>query len=480
MYKVAGGVNYKLSDLIDINKLQELFDKLYEITGVVAGVADNDGTTLTKTGWTDFCNEFHRSNPDIVHRCIESTNVYSELVSNSNISGQKEYVCYKCKNGINHAVTPVLLQGRVLAYIYMSQFLLSSPDLDYFRKQALTLGLSEREYLRSLEKLPVYSQEKVQKFMEFAACIADLLGQVCSYKIELNENQEIADLRFQELAGLCEICDLPTDDRAFQKIEIERDLKKALDRGEFYLLYQPQVNSKTGRVEAVEALIRWRHPERGVISPNQFIPIAEDTGLIIPIGEWVLRTACEQNKQWQDRGFKPVRVSVNISPLQLRRWDFINLLERILEEVQLDPSYLELEITENSLMQSMEENIEILDRLRQMGVRIALDDFGTGYSSLNYLQQLPINNMKIDKSFVQDIAKDRNKSYIAESIIQLAHRLNLEVIAEGVETEEQLRALVSKNCDIIQGYIFSKPLPSGQVERILRRGRLDLRKFVQV
>ena len=158
----------------------------------------------------------------------------------------------------------------------------------------------------------------------------------------------------------------------------------------------------------------------------------------------------------------------------------MNLLERILEEVQLDPSYLELEITENSLMESMEENIEILDRLRQMGVRIALDDFGTGYSSLNYLQQLPINNMKIDKSFVQDIANDRNKSYIAESIIQLAHRLNLEVIAEGVETEEQLRILVNKNCDIIQGFIFSEPLPSRKVERILRRGRLNLRKFVEV
>lgn len=307
-----------------------------------------------------------------------------------------------------------------------------------------------------------------------------MLAQIANYKLKLCEEQTKIELKLSELVNSYEFCKVLTNDRSFKKIEIESDLRKALDRGEFYLLYQPQVNSKTGRVEAVEALIRWNHPERGVIPPNCFIPIAEDTGLIVPIGEWVLRTACKQNKEWQDKGYKPIRVSVNISPIQLRQWDFVNLLERILEEVQLDPSYLELEITENSLMESMEENIEILDRLRQMGVRIALDDFGTGYSSLNYLQQLPINNMKIDKSFVQDIANDRNKSYIAESIIQLAHRLNLEVIAEGVETEEQLRILVNKNCDIIQGFIFSEPLPSGQVERILRRGRLNLRKFVKV
>jgi len=478
MYKVAGGVRYKFSDLIEIDRLQRLFDKLYEVTGIVAGVADIDGTALTKIGWNDFCSEFHKGNPKIVHRCIESTGKVSELVSK--LHSKSEFTCFKCENGITHAITPIMIQDKVSAYIYMSQFILSPLDLGYFKKQALELGLPERKYLTSLQKLPVYSEEEVRKFMEFAICIGDLLTQIANYKLKLYEEQTKTELKLSELVDPYEFCKVPTNDRGFEKVDIERDLKKALDKGEFYLLYQPQVNSKTGRVEAVEALIRWNHPKRGVIPPNQFIPVAEDTGLIIPIGEWVLRTACEQNKQWQDKGYKPVRVSVNISPIQLRRWDFVNLLERILEEVQLDPSYLELEITENSLMESMEENIEILDRLRQMGVRIALDDFGTGYSSLNYLQQLPINNMKIDKSFVQDIANDRNKSYIAESIIQLAHRLNLEVIAEGVETEEQLRILVNKNCDIIQGFIFSEPLPSRKVERILRRGRLNLRKFVEV
>ena len=478
MYKVAGGVHYKFFDLIEVDRLQKLFDKLYELTGIVAGVADIDGTLLTKTGQTDFCSEFHRGNPKLVHRCTKSTDKLSELISK--LHSESEFICYRCENGITHAVTPIMIQDKVSAYIYMSPFILSPLDLEYFRKQALELDLPERKYLTSLQKLPVYSEEEVRKFMEFAVCISELLAQIANYKLKLCEEQTKIELKLSELVNSYEFCKVLTNDRSFKKIEIESDLRKALDRGEFYLLYQPQVNSKTGRVEAVEALIRWNHPERGVIPPNCFIPIAEDTGLIVPIGEWVLRTACKQNKEWQDKGYKPIRVSVNISPIQLRQWDFVNLLERILEEVQLDPSYLELEITENSLMESMEENIEILDRLRQMGVRIALDDFGTGYSSLNYLQQLPINSMKIDKSFVQDIANDRNKSYIAESIIQLAHRLNLEVIAEGVETEEQLRTLVNKNCDIIQGFIFSEPLPSGQVERILRRGRLNLRKFVKV
>lgn len=478
MYKVAGGVHYKFSDLIEIDRLQKLFDKLYEVTGIVAGVADIDGTVLTKTGWTDFCSEFHKVNPKLADRCIKSTDKLSELISKT--QSKTEFVCYRCDNGITHAITPIIIQDKVSAYIYMSQFILSPLDLEYFRKQALKLGLPERKYITSLQKLPVYSEEEVRKFMELVACVSELLAQIGNYKLKLYEEQTKTELKLSELVNAYEFCKVPANDRTFEKIEIERDLRKALDKGEFYLLYQPQVNSKTGRVEAVEALIRWNHPDRGVIPPNRFIPVAEDTGLIIPIGEWVLRTACKQNKMWQDKGYKPIRVSVNISPIQLRQWDFVNLLERILEEVQLDPSYLELEITENSLMESMDDNIEILDRLRQMGVRIALDDFGTGYSSLNYLQQLPINNMKIDKSFVQDIANDRNKSYIAESIIQLAHRLNLEVIAEGVETEEQLRTLVNKNCDIIQGFIFSEPLPSGQVERILRRGRLNLRKFVEV
>lgn len=471
-------MHYKFSDLIEIDRLQKLFDKLYEVTGIVAGVADIDGTVLTKTGWTDFCSEFHKVNPKLADRCIKSTDKLSELISKT--QSKTEFVCYRCDNGITHAITPIIIQDKVSAYIYMSQFILSPLDLEYFRKQALKLGLPERKYITSLQKLPVYSEEEVRKFMELVACVSELLAQIGNYKLKLYEEQTKTELKLSELVNAYEFCKVPANDRTFEKIEIERDLRKALDKGEFYLLYQPQVNSKTGRVEAVEALIRWNHPDRGVIPPNRFIPVAEDTGLIIPIGEWVLRTACKQNKMWQDKGYKPIRVSVNISPIQLRQWDFVNLLERILEEVQLDPSYLELEITENSLMESMDDNIEILDRLRQMGVRIALDDFGTGYSSLNYLQQLPINNMKIDKSFVQDIANDRNKSYIAESIIQLAHRLNLEVIAEGVETEEQLRTLVNKNCDIIQGFIFSEPLPSGQVERILRRGRLNLRKFVEV
>ena len=668
----------KFTDLVDIQKIQSLFDNIYKVTGIAAGVADIDGTALTKTGWTNLCTNFHRANPQALRRCIETNDRSSEIVSTA-INNHEEFIYYECSNGITHVITPIVIQGNTVALIYKSQFLLCSPDLEYFREQAKTLGIPEEEYIEAVKELPIYTKKEMDTFMKFASYIARLFGEMGYYQLRLYEEQEKSELRYQELmakhqelmATYDEIADMeeelhsrkhkiqhqegvlkesedrirylayhdrvtglpnrskvtdyithylhiakkenkkgvilfldidnfkvindtfghgfgdkvlkrlgialeriigsdgivgrfggdefivvkygievekaiestvnnileifnypwvidgyevfptasigitvfpddgnvaeiliknadiamyeakgygkntyeffkpPMNDRVIQRMEMDRDLRNALDKDGFSLVYQPQVNSKTGRIETIEALIRWNHPERGLISPGQFIPFAEDTGLIIPIGEWVLRTACRQNKLWQDKGYNPVRISVNISPLQLRRWNFIDLVQEVLEEVELDPSYLELEITESSLMESLEENIKVLDRLKQAGVRIALDDFGTGYSSLNYLQRLPINNVKIDRSFVQDITNDRDKRYIAEVIIALAHRMNLMVTAEGVETEEQLNMLTSKNCDIIQGYLFSQPLPSKEIESLLRQGRLNLREFIK-
>lgn len=672
-------MNCEFSDLVDIDRFQELFDSIYKATGIAAGIADANGIVLTRTGWTDVCTRFHRGDPRIANRCVESTKSAPELAAKAIAKG-KGYIYYECENGIMHAITPIYIKDKCVAVVYKSQFFLSDPDLEYFKAQARTLGLPEGEYIEAIKKVPVYSKEEMDRFMEFASRIAKLFAQIGYDQITLLEEQTKSEHRYQELmakhqelmaiyeeigdmeeelhyrkhkiehqegalkvsqerirylayydavtglpnrlnvsdrithwiasakrenkkgalffldidnfkvindtfghgfgdkvlkrfgTGLAKISEgkglvgrfggdefimvrfgiedrqdventissilgifdapwvidgfevyptvsvgitmFPDDgdttevllknadiamyeakkygkntyeffeksmnDRVIHRMEMDRDLRNALDRDEFHLVYQPQVNSKTGRVEAVEALIRWNHPKHGLIPPAYFIPFAEDTGLIIPIGEWVLRTACKQNKKWQDKGYNPIRVSVNISPLQLRRWNFISLVRDILEDVELDPSYLELEITENNIMESTENNIEALQQLYQMGVRIALDDFGTGYSSLNYLHRLPINNLKIDRSFVEDITNDSDKRYIAQVIINLAHRMNLMVTAEGVETEEQLRMLVNQRCDMIQGFLFSRPLPSEDIEEILRRGRLDIAEYVQM
>ena len=668
-------MNYEFSDLVDIDKFQGLFDSIYEVTGIAAGIASVDGSIITKTGEFDLCTEFHRGMPYIATRCIESIKSSTKAIKKS-----EEYKYYKCENGIMHAITPIYIKDKCVAVIYKSQFFLSAPDLEYFRNQAKLLGLDEKEYIEAIKRIPIYSKEDMDKFMGFASRIARMFAQMGHDQITLLEEQIKSELRYQELMAkhqelrkiyeeigdmekelhnrkhkiehqedalkvsqerirylayydavtglpnrlnvsdrvthwvsiakrenkkgvlffldidnfkvindtfghgfgdkvlrkfgmklgkICEsdsfvgrfggdefilvkygiedkedviiivngilgIFDAPwiidgfdiyptvsigitmfpddgdntevllknadiamyeakkygknayeffeksMNDKVIHRMKMDRDLRNALERGEFYLVYQPQVNAKTGRIEAVEALIRWNHPEHGLISPGYFIPFAEETGLIIPIGEWVLRTACKQNKAWQDKGYSPIRVSVNISPLQLRRWNFISLIKDILEEVELEPSYLELEITENYIMESTEENIKVLEQLYQMGVRIALDDFGTGYSSLNYLQRLPINNLKMDSSFVVDITENVDKRYIAEVIINLAHRLNLMVTAEGVETEEQLRMLVSQQCDFIQGFLFSMPLPPEDIEEILKRGRLDIIRYLQM
>lgn len=252
------------------------------------------------------------------------------------------------------------------------------------------------------------------------------------------------------------------------------ELCDALRHEEFRLVYQPQYNSKTGRIETLEALLRWDHPKKGTILPGKFILFAEETGAIVPIGEWVLYKACLQNRLWQDQGYKPVRMSVNISTVQLRMKDFVRTVKRVIEEVRIDPSYLELEITESSLMDSVEENILVLNHLRELGVGIALDDFGTGYSSLSYLHRLPVENLKIDKSFIDGLSKDHNKTHIVKFIIDLAHNMNMKVTAEGVELKEQLELLVNYGCDNIQGFFFSKPRPPEYIEVLFANGPVSM------
>ena len=258
--------------------------------------------------------------------------------------------------------------------------------------------------------------------------------------------------------------------KATERLSLETDLRSALERGELSLHYQPIAEGKSGRIVGMEALLRWKHPVRGMISPAQFIPLAEETGFIIPIGEWVLRTACEQCRAWQKQGFPSLYVAVNLSARQFHQKDLPASVYQILLETGLSPGSLGLEITEGLVMQQAESSINTLRELKAMDMRISIDDFGTGYSSLSYLKRFPIDVLKIDQSFVRDIPGDADDAAIASTIITMAHSLGLKVVAEGVETREQLNFMREHGCDSMQGYFLSKPLPAEQFESFLKSG----------
>ncbi|NJO41260.1 MAG: EAL domain-containing protein [Cyanobacteria bacterium RU_5_0] len=257
--------------------------------------------------------------------------------------------------------------------------------------------------------------------------------------------------------------------QANELLALDNRLYEALERDEFVIHYQPQVNIITGQVTQMEALLRWQHPERGLISPNTFIPLAEENGLIVPIGDWVLRSACAQNRAWQDAGLSPIRVAVNLSARQFEQPTLVDRVAQILHETRLNPNFLELEITETAAMRNVDFTIDTLCRLRAMGIRIAIDDFGTGYSSLSYLKQFPIHMLKIDQSFIRDLAENPKNTAIITAIIALAQGLELDVVAEGVETSEQVEKLRSLNCLEIQGHWFSRAIKAQAIAKVLRQ-----------
>lgn len=252
-----------------------------------------------------------------------------------------------------------------------------------------------------------------------------------------------------------------------EQLTLEKSLRYALEREEFVLYYQPQINIKTGAIIGMEALLRWHHPKMGMISPNVFLPIAEETGLIIPIGEWVLQTACIQNKFWQIAGLPPITIAVNLSARQFRQPNLKQLITEILAETELDPHYLELEITETTAIKDMEFTCTVLQSIRELGVRISMDDFGTGYSSLSSLKIFPLNTLKIDQSFVRDMVGSEKDAQIVTAVIALGRGLNLSVIAEGVENQEQLSFLRSLDCEGVQGFLFNRPLIAAQATQAL-------------
>jgi EAL domain-containing protein (putative c-di-GMP-specific phosphodiesterase class I) len=255
-------------------------------------------------------------------------------------------------------------------------------------------------------------------------------------------------------------------------LTLESDLHKALERDELVLYYQPKVDAATRMVKGMEALIRWKHPDKGLIPPLQFIPLAETSGLIIPIGEFVIRTACGQIKTWQEAGYKQMNIALNVSSRQFDQQDLMEIVKEAIKDAMIPPQCLELEITESIIMRNPEKAIRTLTELKAMGIQIAIDDFGTGYSSLSYLKRLPLDFLKIDQSFVRNLASDPNDQAIVRATIAMAHSLNLKTIAEGVETEEQLSFLQEHGCDEIQGYLFSRPLPAEEIPGILAKGYL--------
>ena len=253
-----------------------------------------------------------------------------------------------------------------------------------------------------------------------------------------------------------------------ERIKLGDELKKALEQQQLVLYYQPQFHLETNKIVTVEALVRWHHPTLGIVAPLDFLPLAVKVGLIIPICEWVLKTACEQNKAWQDKGLPHVRMAVNIGEHQLKNIHFISSAKKILQDAQLDPKYLEIEITENIIF-SDETVINKIDELRKMGVHVALDDFGVDKTSIKSLKNFPLDNLKIDPSFIQNPELKDSNEVILQAIIAMAKSLSLNVTAEGVETQQQLNFLKENNCDDVQGFLFSKPLSAGEIEGLLKK-----------
>jgi diguanylate cyclase (GGDEF)-like protein/PAS domain S-box-containing protein len=284
---------------------------------------------------------------------------------------------------------------------------------------------------------------------------------------ELLRHADVAMYRAKEMGkNTFQFYAAQMDVHSVDRLRMESGLRRALIHDELRLHYQPVVNLATGYMVGMEALVRWQHPQRGLVAPGEFIALAEETGLIVPIGEWVLRAACEQTRKWQQQGYGPLRVSVNLSPRQFQP-NLVSLVAKVLEETGLPAQLLELEITEGMVMKNPDHAVRLLNELRDMGISLSIDDFGTGYSSLAYLKRFPIDSLKIDRSFITELPTDSENAAIIRAIIQMAHGLEIHVVGEGVETAEQAGFLSDQACDRVQGFHYSKPLPQQEFEKLI-------------
>jgi len=337
----------------------------------------------------------------------------------------------------------------------------------------LLCGLAQPEDARQVAQKVLDSLSEPVTIVGQELKITPSIG-ICAYPHDgddvdtLMRNADIAMYHAKQMGrNNCQFFTQAMNDAAQQRLQMENDLRHAVERGEFILHFQPQINLKSGAIAGFEALVRWQHPQRGMIPPSEFITAAEDTGLIGPLGEWVLREACARGRAWDEAGYPPLQVAVNCSAQQFRRESFVETVHRTLGETGFPAARLELELTESVILERSEEVIACFRALDDMGVGISIDDFGTGYSSLSYLKRLAIHQLKIDQSFVRDISSDPEDAAIVSAIIAIAHSLGLQVVAEGVETAEQLAFLRSLGCDMAQGYLFSKPLPADEFAHLL-------------
>ncbi|MGB3790044.1 MAG: EAL domain-containing protein [Phormidesmis sp.] len=357
--------------------------------------------------------------------------------------------------------------GATLARLTANQFAILLPNLKR-HEQARETAEDVIDALKRPFSLSGHDEMSGHEiFVTASIGVAFLLHQSEDFSTLLRQAGAALESAKNQKSSCCQFyrSDMPL---AFSdQLATETQLRYALDRGEFEVYYQPQLNLANGKIEGTEALIRWHHPEQGDVSPAKFIPLAEETGLIVPIGQWVLDTACSQARLWLTQNIGMKYVSVNISSVQFNQTDLIESIKLTLTKTGLAPSCLELEVTETALMQDAESAITILSELKALGIRIAIDDFGTGYSSLSYLKQLPIDTLKIDHCFVRGAARDVKNQAILQSTIELAHRLNLKVVAEGVEDAAEQGLLSQYQCDYLQGYWVGTPMPASKLEESL-------------
>ena len=345
------------------------------------------------------------------------------------------------------------------------EFVIVIPDMDSTINIVSELGSIADKILANTGNRIELQNRKIHTGMSIGIAVYPEDGETPD---ELVKNADAAMYHAKEQGRGCYRFYAPElNEDAMHRVAMEQELHQALENEEFRLVYQPKVDCMSGRLIGAEALIRWHHPERGLVPPDEFIGIAEETGLIREIGEWVLWEACRQTKEWLDASLPPLRVAINVSPLQFRKDDMASKVELILQSFQLPADVIELEVTEGAVMENTETSIRKLHDLHDMGIRLSIDDFGTGYSSLSYLGKLPIHALKIDQSFIMDMTEDKNARAIVSSTIFLAHKLGLEVVAEGVETEEQKDILQEWHCDELQGYLISKPLPADRFAALL-------------
>lgn len=634
-------MNYNFEDVIDMEELNSLIKSLNSITNIPVSVNDVHGKTLLAYGCRDVCKNFYKKNETTYELCKNNQNNLINCLRKN-----EELTIFKCNYGIFNILYPVYFDGKLIAVISAGQFFYSEYQMKHCLKIAETYSFNQKEFIESVNNVPVLSNEQISKLKECITDFGRLLNkflcrqakqielqgmlenkykelesehyELCKLekKLILNDKRIIKLAYYDDLTGLpnkvnliqklklkikqvspkegkkiaaifidlddfknansfgyvygdkilieagnklkkCISCDdvlcrygedeflilksefefmdeihklvkrifdefkkpweidkqkvhintsmgisvFPDnaqdadsmieyadmalsraknkgknraeyfDDYMYNEIvqnaKMQMNFVESLKKHEFFLTYQPQVNVETGRIFGIEALVRWNTPNKGVISPAEFIPAAEQNGFIIELGEWVLKEACRQNKFWQDKGYGSMIMSVNVSERQLQNDNFVDIVESILKETKLEPQYLELELTESSMMKNINVNICKLQKLKEMGIKIALDDFGTGYSSLNYLRIFPLSTLKIDKSFISNVCNDSYEKMITNSIMQLGQNMKLDIIAEGVEIKEQLNFLKSINCYNIQGYLFYKPCLPGEVEKII-------------